>query len=130
MTLVPLWIAPNLITMARLLASIIPTPLLRGYIAYARKYVHPRLTSAAKQVLQDFYLQLRSQHGCVDTSPITTRQLQSMIRLTQARAKVELREEATAADARDVLMGRERPLSTLLLAPPKTVRLAACQRLG
>ena len=34
---------------------------------------------------------------------IDCRQLESLIRLTEARAKMELREEATADDARDVI---------------------------
>ena len=38
-----------------------------------------------------------------DCTPITMRQLESLIRLTEARAKLELREEATEADALDVV---------------------------
>ncbi len=38
-----------------------------------------------------------------DCTPITTRQLESMIRLAEARAKCELRESVTAADAMDVV---------------------------
>lgn len=54
-----------------------------------------RLTSDAAQVLQEFYLELRRQHHNKDSTPITTRQLESLIRLTEARARCELREEAT-----------------------------------
>ena len=35
------------------------------------------------QVLKQFYLKLRKQHQSVDSTPITTRQLESMIRLAQ-----------------------------------------------
>ena len=38
-----------------------------------------------------------------DCTPITMRQLESLIRLTEARAKLELREEATEGDAIDVV---------------------------
>lgn len=52
---------------------------------------------------QDFYLELRKQHQTRDSTPITTRQLESLIRLTEARARLELREEATKHDAEDVI---------------------------
>ncbi|KAH6940523.1 hypothetical protein HPB50_000544 [Hyalomma asiaticum] len=80
----------------------IPAPLLRKYITYARQYVQPTLSTECAAHLQKFYLHLRGirQADCV---PITTRQLESLIRLTQARARLELREECTAQDALDVI---------------------------
>ena len=81
----------------------LPPQCLKKYIAYARRYVHPKLTPGAAQVLQTFYLELRAQHQTQDCVPITTRQLESMIRLTEARAKLELREEATEQDAVEVV---------------------------
>uniref|UniRef100_A0A672MFQ0 DNA helicase MCM8 n=1 Tax=Sinocyclocheilus grahami TaxID=75366 RepID=A0A672MFQ0_SINGR len=81
----------------------IPHQLLRKYVGYARHYVHPTLSAEATQVLQDFYLELRKQNQTADSTPITTRQLESLIRLTEARARVELREKATQSDAEDVV---------------------------
>ncbi|XP_072024490.1 DNA helicase MCM8-like [Amphiura filiformis] len=81
----------------------IPPQLLRKYIAYARKYVHPSLTPDAAIVLQNFYLELRKQHQGLDSTPITTRQLESLIRLSEARARLELRENVTQQDAEDVV---------------------------
>eukprot|EP01084_Bolivina_argentea_P083976 151985_1 len=81
----------------------IPESLLRKYIVYARKYCHPKMTSSAKKVLLNFYLELRKEHQQVDSTPITTRQLESLIRLAEARAKVELRVVITETDARDVV---------------------------
>ncbi|KAM4842250.1 DNA helicase MCM8 isoform 1-T3 [Thomomys bottae] len=81
----------------------IPHLLLRKYIGYARQYVYPRLSTEAAQVLQDFYLELRKQSQRLSSSPITTRQLESLIRLTEARARLELREEATKEDAEDIV---------------------------
>jgi DNA helicase MCM8 len=80
-----------------------PPRLLRKYIAYARKYVHPVLSDDAKQILQSYYLKLRQNHHSSDSTPITTRQLESLIRLAQARAKIELRESVTEQDALDVI---------------------------
>ncbi|XP_061693041.1 DNA helicase MCM8 isoform X2 [Syngnathoides biaculeatus] len=81
----------------------IPACLLRKYISYARHYVHPTLSSEAAQTLQNFYLSLRSQSRAADTTPITTRQLESLIRLTEARARLELSETATKIHAEDVV---------------------------
>ena len=81
----------------------LPAQLLRKYIAYSRKYVHPRLSQEASVVLQDFYLKLRANFRSLDTAPITTRQLESLIRLSEARARCELREMVTKKDAEDVV---------------------------
>ncbi|XP_073338778.1 DNA helicase MCM8 [Pagrus major] len=81
----------------------IPACLLRKYISYARQYVHPTLSPEAAQTIQEFYLSLRSQAHSADSTPITTRQLESLIRLTEARARLDLREKATKSDAEDVV---------------------------
>ena len=81
----------------------IPPVLMRKYIGYARKYVHPKLTPGAKSLLLKFYLDLRTMHRSDDTTPVTTRQLESLIRLTEARAKAELRLDARTSDARDAI---------------------------
>jgi DNA helicase MCM8 len=80
-----------------------PPRLLRKYIAYARKYVHPKLTVEAKSVLREYYLKLRQQYHTSDSTPITTRQLESLIRLAQARARIELRDRVSRQDAEDVI---------------------------
>lgn len=76
---------------------------LRKYIAYAKKYVSsPTLSNEAKEILQQFFIELRSNNLSYGI-PITVRQLESSIRLAQARAKIELREEVTAKDAYEVI---------------------------
>ncbi|XP_009862688.1 PREDICTED: DNA helicase MCM8, partial [Apaloderma vittatum] len=81
----------------------IPHQLLRKYVGYARQYVCPNLSPEAAQVLQEFYLELRKQNQGADSTPITTRQLESLIRLTEARSRLELREKSTKEDAEDVI---------------------------
>jgi DNA helicase MCM8 len=70
----------------------IPAKALRKYISYARRYVHPRMSESAANVLQKFYLRIRAQHATRDSTPITNRQLESLIRLAEARARLELRD--------------------------------------
>ncbi|CAN1805555.1 Probable DNA helicase MCM8 [Linum perenne] len=83
--------------------SPLPGSLLRKYIAYARTYVFPRMTKPAADILQKFYLQLRDHNTSADGIPITARQLESLVRLAEARARLELREEITSQDAMDVV---------------------------
>ncbi|KAJ2157910.1 DNA replication licensing factor mcm8 [Coemansia sp. RSA 552] len=81
----------------------IPPALLRKYVAYARKYVQPQLSQGATRKLREFYLELRKNHRNIDSTPITTRQLEALIRLAEARARAELREVATENDADNVI---------------------------
>ncbi|EGC40160.1 hypothetical protein DICPUDRAFT_146993 [Dictyostelium purpureum] len=83
--------------------NLIAQPLLRKYISYAKKYVHPTLSEEAIQVIQDFYLELRGNSSSSDSMPVTTRQLESLIRLAEARAKLELRIIVTEQDAIDIV---------------------------
>ncbi|KAH7513013.1 hypothetical protein FEM48_Zijuj12G0151300 [Ziziphus jujuba var. spinosa] len=81
----------------------LPVQLLRKYIAYARAFVFPRMSKPAADILQKFYLQLRDHATSADCTPITARQLESLVRLAEARARLDLREEITAQDAMDVV---------------------------
>ncbi|XP_044450754.1 probable DNA helicase MCM8 [Triticum aestivum] len=81
----------------------LPEPLLRKYISYARSYVTPRVSEPAAVVLRKYYLNLRAHSTCSDGTPITARQLESLVRLAEARARVDLREEVTEQDANDVV---------------------------
>ncbi|KAL9191468.1 hypothetical protein ACHAXT_001174 [Thalassiosira profunda] len=81
-----------------------PLPLqqVKDYLAYAREHCRPKMTDAAASVLQDYFMQLR--HGkSKDDVPITTRQLEALIRLSQARAKACLRPYVLREDAEDVV---------------------------
>jgi len=77
----------------------IPPDLLRKYISYA-KSIKPVLTKEALQRLKDFYLSMRSVSE-TEGSPvaITARQLESLVRIAEARARAALRKEVLAEDA-------------------------------
>ena len=74
--------------------------LLRKYILYARTRCKPRLTDEAREKLMDFYLEMRRSSGG-EGSPIaiTPRQLESLIRLSEAFARAALKGEVTVKDA-------------------------------
>ncbi|CAD6333579.1 unnamed protein product [Miscanthus lutarioriparius] len=77
--------------------------LLRKYISYSREHVFPRMSKAAAAILKRFYLKLRNRSTSADGTPITARQLESLVRLAEARARVDLRDEVTEEDAQDVV---------------------------
>ncbi|KAK2349439.1 minichromosome maintenance [Trifolium repens] len=81
----------------------LPGQLLRKYIAYARSFVFPRMSKTAADIIQKFYLKLRDHNVSADGTPITARQLESLVRLAEARARLDLRAEITAQDAMDVV---------------------------
>ncbi len=77
----------------------IPVDLLRKYISYAKGF-RPQLTQDAIRRLNDFYLTMRSASES-EGSPvaITARQLESLVRISEARARSALRKEVLAEDA-------------------------------
>ncbi|KAK3445343.1 hypothetical protein EUGRSUZ_A01177 [Eucalyptus grandis] len=64
---------------------------------------HIMMSKPAAEILQKFYLRLRDRSTSADSTPITARQLESLVRLAEARARVDLREEITVQDALDVV---------------------------
>jgi DNA replication licensing factor MCM4 len=86
-------------------SSTAPPPIsqadLIDFIAYARQ-VHPVLLPEAAQELTEVYLQLREPAmNSRKTMPATPRQLESLIRLAEALAKLELSERVTADHVRE-----------------------------
>lgn len=84
--------------------------LLRKYISYA-KNVKPELSEEALNRLSEFYLAMRSASE-TEGSPvaITARQLESLVRIAEARARVALRPVVTAEDAEAAIAIMKRSL--------------------
>lgn len=79
--------------------SPIPSDLLRKYISYARA-MNPVLTSEALDRLREFYLAMRSASEAEGTPiAITARQLESLVRIAEARARAALKSQILAEDA-------------------------------
>ena len=73
--------------------------LFRKYVALA-KQIEPKLSEEAQDKIREFYFGLRNQSGGVDAPmSITPRQLESLVRLTEASARMNLRDVATQEDA-------------------------------
>ena len=78
-----------------------PPDLLKKYIAYAKRTVRPVLTDGALHALSDYYVQVRAQGEEPNSPvPITARQLEALVRLSEAAAKARLSNEVGVEDAR------------------------------
>ncbi len=79
--------------------------LLRKYIAYARKYVRPTLSEDAEEIIREYYIELRKKSAEKEDAPlaITTRQLEALIRLAEAHARMALKDKVTAEDAAEAV---------------------------
>src|SRR5713101_396712 len=75
---------------------------LRKYISYAKRIV-PVLTPEAVKELQDFYLKMRGTTGREAAVAITPRQLEALVRLSEARARAFLRDQVTVEDAKSAV---------------------------
>jgi replicative DNA helicase Mcm len=118
------------------LESPIESTLLRKYISYT-KNVQPKLTEEALERLRDFYLEMRSASETEGTPiAITARQLESLVRIAEARARVGLRKEVLAEDAEaairimglslkevgiDITSGKQ-DIDIIMTGRPKSVR--------
>ncbi|EON65493.1 minichromosome maintenance protein 4 (cell division control protein 54) [Coniosporium apollinis CBS 100218] len=87
--------------------EILPVEFLTAYISYARSHVQPKLTQAAAMALSDAYVAMRALGADVRAQErritATTRQLESMIRLAEAHAKMRLATEVTAEDVEEAV---------------------------
>eukprot|EP00931_Biecheleriopsis_adriatica_P083275 TRINITY_DN5684_c0_g1_i1.p1 TRINITY_DN5684_c0_g1~~TRINITY_DN5684_c0_g1_i1.p1 ORF type:complete len:839 (-),score=145.56 TRINITY_DN5684_c0_g1_i1:185-2668(-) len=82
----------------------LPTELLQTYLRYAKRYAQPSMSKGARRRIKDFYLEKRSgAHRCSGSLPVTPRQLEALIRLSEARAKAELRRVVLVSDVEDVI---------------------------
>lgn len=88
----------------------IDAELLRKYISYS-KTIQPELSNDALNRLREFYLAMRLASES-EGSPvaITARQLESLVRVSEARARSALREEVTGQDAEAAITLMKRSL--------------------
>ncbi|RDA91751.1 hypothetical protein CP533_4777 [Ophiocordyceps camponoti-saundersi (nom. inval.)] len=82
--------------------DMLPVEFLTSYISYARANVHPTLSPEAARKLVECYVEMRALGQDVRSAEkritATTRQLESMIRLSEAHAKMRLSDLVTADD--------------------------------
>lgn len=86
---------------------IIPREIFRKYVAYAKQKIKPKLSKEASEEIKNFYLKLRNENSVVEgfkyDIPISPRQLQALIRMSEASAKIRLSEEVKKEDAKNAI---------------------------
>ncbi|VVB84028.1 Minichromosome maintenance protein MCM [uncultured archaeon] len=82
----------------------VPRDLFRKYVAYAKQRIKPELSDEAIKEIKEFYVDLRNQpiasEGGLRPIPISARQLQALIRMSEACAKMRLSKKVTREDAK------------------------------
>ncbi len=84
----------------------VSTELLRKYVAYARQKIIPKLTDGALEEIKEFYLRMRKSgggEGGIKAIPISARQLEALVRLSEASARTRLDERVTRKDAKKAI---------------------------
>jgi len=78
--------------------------LLKKYIKHARRKCFPVLTEEAKEKIKHFYLQLRGQYDSEDAIvSILARNLDALVRLSEAYAKMALRSKVIKSDVEEII---------------------------
>ncbi len=85
----------------------IPTGLIKKYFAYVRQKINPKMTDAAIDELKQYYISMRnsgqSDGAGIKSIPITARQLEALVRLSEAAAKVRLSGVVSKEDAQKAI---------------------------
>ncbi len=89
----------------------VTTEFLKKYVSYARQKMRPVIGDSAIDEIKSFYVQLRNKavndERAARAIPISARQLEALVRMSEASAKVRLSEKVTREDAKraiDLLM--------------------------
>lgn len=77
----------------------VDTRLLRKYLVYARQNIFPKLTDSAVEELKNYFIKMRGSGGDMRSVPISARQLEGLVRLSEAYARLRLKSKVTKKDA-------------------------------
>ncbi len=103
----------------------IDSEMLRKYIAYTKRNIFPIMQEDARKQLIDFYLGLRKQGEDPNSPvPVTARQLEALIRLGEASARVRLSNVITTEDTTRIIRIVMASLKQVM-TDPETGRLDA-----
>jgi len=78
--------------------------LLKKYIKHARRTCHPILSEEASERIKEFYLELRGQYNSEDgVVSILARNLEALVRMSEAHAKMALRNNVLKEDVEEII---------------------------
>ena len=87
--------------------------LIRKYIYYCRNKINPKLSNITKEYFEKYYVSLRKKSEQEGKVHITARQLEGLVRLSKASAKLNLRTDTNETDAKLALKVMRYSYSTL-----------------
>lgn len=90
--------------------------LLKRYFSYC-KTIEPKMTEGLMKYLEEYYVNLRKKPSYQKAIAITPRQIESLIRLVLAHARLHLKETATMDDATAAIMLFERSMNDVGIDP-------------
>merc|ERR1719238_1456245 len=76
----------------------IPQELLKKYILYARSQIMPKVSDVDNAKISKFYSEIRRESFQTGGVPMTVRHLESIVRIAEANARMELREFVSTRD--------------------------------
>ena len=76
----------------------IPQELLKKYTAYAKRFVKPKLSSGDLPKISQVYAELRRESVTREGMPVAVRHVESIIRMSEARAAMRLSEHVSSED--------------------------------
>jgi replicative DNA helicase Mcm len=85
----------------------ISTEIMKKYFGYIRKEMNPSMTDAAIEEIKNYYVTMRNSgitsEAGIKSIPITARQLEALVRLSEASAKIRLSKKVTIEDAKKAI---------------------------
>jgi DNA replication licensing factor MCM2 len=72
--------------------------MLKKYLIYAKRYMKPKLSEVDQNKITQFYADIRRESSTVGGIPIAVRHIESVIRMSEAFAKLHLRDHVRATD--------------------------------
>ncbi|OHS93607.1 MCM2/3/5 family protein [Tritrichomonas foetus] len=76
---------------------------LKSYITYARRKCRPVISEGAINLLKNEYVKMRSSVDNRESIPITVRQLEALVRISEALAKMELSDECKEEHVKEAI---------------------------
>ncbi len=81
----------------------VSTEFLRKYLSYAKRKIIPQLTDSALEEIKEYFVKMRntgSTEGEIKAIPVSARQLEALVRLAEASARLRLSDKVLKKDAR------------------------------
>ena len=88
----------DVLTRTNKITPVYDVEILRKYVAYSKR-LNPIMTDSAFRIIEDSYMRIRSSSNRGNSVPITARQLEAFVRLSEASAKMRLSDTVTDIDA-------------------------------